>query len=335
MFSWYQNATLCFAFLEDVQKEKREAFGRSRWFNRGWTLQELLAARHVEFFDQYWRSLGSKRALATDIQRATGIARRAIIHPRLARQASIAQKMSWASNRETTRPEDIAYCLLGLFDVNMPLLYGEGTKAFIRLQEEIIRRSNDQTIFAWGITNESVESFSEALLAPTKEDSSDESLSSGDESIDSLPPIFDFFENGAIKTLSILATLPSDFTQSNSVKVVRFSSQPSPYSMTNQGLEIELHLLPIPLRSANTVSHHGYYLGVLPCSHGSDRKKRLVIPLYHDTRTGRYHRIAKFSPLEDEKKSCLLYKLDHLTELNRIYITQSQFDSSGRLLVEL
>jgi hypothetical protein len=64
-------------------------------------------------------------------------------------QRSIAQRMSWASRRETTRSEDIAYCLMGIFDVNMPLLYGEGTKAFVRLQEEILKRSYDYSLFAW------------------------------------------------------------------------------------------------------------------------------------------------------------------------------------------
>ena len=76
--------------------------------------------------------------------------------------ASIAMKMSWISTRKTTRVEDIAYCLLGLFDVNMPLLYGEGEKAFLRLQLEIINRSDDETIFAW--TSNTKDAW--GLLAP-------------------------------------------------------------------------------------------------------------------------------------------------------------------------
>jgi hypothetical protein len=75
---------------------------------------------------------------------------------------SVAQRMAWVSKRKITRVEDIAYCLLGIFGVSMPMLYGEGENTFIRLQEEIVKNTNDHTIFAW--TSDSY--FSNGLLAP-------------------------------------------------------------------------------------------------------------------------------------------------------------------------
>ena len=128
----------------------RHRFEKSRWFKRGWTLQELIAPKNVNFYDRDWAFLGHKSSLRDAIQSAAHID---IGHLLLGDNASIAQKMSWASDRETTRPEDEAYCLLGLFDVNMPLLYGEGEKAFTRLQYEIIQKPTfgmmDESIFAW------------------------------------------------------------------------------------------------------------------------------------------------------------------------------------------
>ena len=164
MYRWYSEAQVCYAYLEDLFQElhleasvtdgrerKREkgghrTFRQSRWFTRGWTLQELLAPQSVIFYDQNWTEIGSKSSLLNQVSQASGIAIGFLESPHT---ASIAQKMSWASRRQTTRTEDTAYCLLGLFGVNMPLLYGEGSKAFRRLQEEIIKSSTDQSIFAW------------------------------------------------------------------------------------------------------------------------------------------------------------------------------------------
>lgn len=92
---------------------------------------------------------GTKTSLATQIQEASGIPEPFLKGERQPQEASVAMRMSWLSRRITTKPEDIAYCILGLFNVNMPLLYGEGDKAFMRLQQEIIKRSDDESIFAW------------------------------------------------------------------------------------------------------------------------------------------------------------------------------------------
>ena len=106
-------------------------FYSSEWFDRGWTLQELLAPREVNFYDKHWHFIGTKSSLSDSISTRTKIAADMLCGTRTLPDYSIAQRMSSASHRVTTRDEDIAYCLLGIFDVNMPLLYGEGEKAFI------------------------------------------------------------------------------------------------------------------------------------------------------------------------------------------------------------
>ncbi|KAI1163479.1 HET-domain-containing protein [Nemania serpens] len=156
MYRWYQKAQVCYAFLSDVGVMPRPpdsdaSFGNSLWFTRGWTLQELLAPKAVSFYDHSWQLIGTKQNLRGVIHRVTGIAHAVLDGRTTVHDCSIAERMSWAAARQTTRVEDRAYSLLGLFDVNMPMLYGEGEKAFIRLQEEIIRHSDDHSIFAWSM----------------------------------------------------------------------------------------------------------------------------------------------------------------------------------------
>ena len=163
MYRWYAQAQECYAYLSDVRwvqsedgswEDSRQKFRNSAWFTRGWTLQELLAPLEVTFFDRQWEIISSynrgisygQDTLEELISAATGINPQYLTSPE---DANVATKMSWASKRETSRAEDMAYCLLGLFDVNMPLLYGEGRKAFLRLQLEIIKMSDDESIFAW------------------------------------------------------------------------------------------------------------------------------------------------------------------------------------------
>jgi hypothetical protein len=149
MFQWYHNSAKCYVFLSDVsasggsaQHSKSEhpwhtAFRESRWFTRGWTLQELLAPKHVEFFSSDGTLLGSRRSLQEEIHEITGIAKNALLGEFLF-EFGVDERLSWAANRNTKRPEDAAYSLLGIFDVNMPLLYGEGQKkALARLYKEI------------------------------------------------------------------------------------------------------------------------------------------------------------------------------------------------------
>ena len=132
-------------------KERYPRFqGWPEWFSRGWTLQELIAPKNVQFLNENWQRIGDKRALAPTLRKITGVPEHILIHGLYGNRPCVAQIMSWAARRTTTRVEDRAYSLMGLLDVNMPMLYGEGKKAFHRLQLEIIRASNDQSIFAWG-----------------------------------------------------------------------------------------------------------------------------------------------------------------------------------------
>ncbi|KLU81719.1 hypothetical protein MAPG_00803 [Magnaporthiopsis poae ATCC 64411] len=177
MFDWYQRSAVCYAFLSDYQARDSE-LSEARWFVRGWTLQELIAPPEVHFYDSAWTRFGDRCSLSSKITAITGIDERLLrkqfscfhhegtlggpergcrhcsiedvaLTRRLLGSYSISTRMSWAARRKTTRVEDIAYCLLGIFDVAMPLLYGEGLKAFRRLQEEIVRHSSDQTFLTW------------------------------------------------------------------------------------------------------------------------------------------------------------------------------------------
>ncbi|KAH8592126.1 heterokaryon incompatibility protein-domain-containing protein [Bisporella sp. PMI_857] len=169
MFKWYQRAKVCYVYLEDVSRKSFDVtFSKCRWFQRGWTLQELLAPRTVRFFDNTWNYLNDKTSLAEKIAMMTGISTRALLEPASIHEYSAALRMSWASKRETTRIEDSAYCLFGIFAVNMPLLYGEGEKAFLRLQEEILRNSSDCSILAWDISLQNTRDASYYLRDPSR-----------------------------------------------------------------------------------------------------------------------------------------------------------------------
>ncbi|CAG8975659.1 hypothetical protein HYALB_00012317 [Hymenoscyphus albidus] len=163
MFKWYKDSERCYILLSDITVPvggaTRKLLENSRWFTRGWTLQELLAPSHRIFFDKDWIIIGkmcressgnfpwrypqvrdSERELANNISYIANIPTEALYSLVSMEEYHISMKMSWAARRTTTRAEDMAYCLLGLFDISMPLLYGEGgQKAFIRLQEEILK----------------------------------------------------------------------------------------------------------------------------------------------------------------------------------------------------
>ncbi|KAI3548188.1 HET domain-containing protein [Colletotrichum filicis] len=182
MYKWYQEASLCLAFLSDVAycepgtSECGAALTRGRWFTRGWTLQELLAPVSLDFYAQDWKLLGPRALFRSFIEKKTGIESMYLSGEKGLASASVAERMSWASQRTTTRTEDVAYCLLGIFNINMPLIYGEGAKAFQRLQEAILRENDDQSIFAWGTPHETNIATtsrgvdSRSLLAPSPKD---------------------------------------------------------------------------------------------------------------------------------------------------------------------
>ncbi|EPE25996.1 hypothetical protein GLAREA_01908 [Glarea lozoyensis ATCC 20868] len=216
MFQWYRNSRVCYTYLSDVSNGVSDIqaggpqFMASQWFTRGWTLQELLAPKYLRFFDTSWTLIGPRNdwqandailKLEKLIELATGIK-----HLSDYNNASVACKMSWAAGRYTTREEDRAYSLMGLFGVNMPLLYGEGPRAFHRLQLEILRETDDESIFAWADPQD----LSGGLLAPS---------------------VNAFKNSGGVERLEHPLTL--DGGQRSQ------SYERPPYSMTNKGIHFQ------------------------------------------------------------------------------------------------
>ena len=172
MFAWYKNSAICLVYMADVnlplewdwvhpsQAGKpstsfflpniiRQPFLSSRWFTRGWTLQELLAPKKLWYISKNWKIIGSHDEMIHYTSEASDIPADVLRGETPLNQITVAQKMAWAARRQTTRTEDQAYCLMGIFNVSMPLIYGEGSKAFLRLQEAIIKESHDHSIFMW------------------------------------------------------------------------------------------------------------------------------------------------------------------------------------------
>ncbi|KAF5372196.1 hypothetical protein D9758_004918 [Tetrapyrgos nigripes] len=215
MYQYYEDAAMCYVYLSDVSGEyhprnAKSNFRDSRWFRRGWTLQELLAPEYVVFLDKGWERIGTRWSLRDVVSAVTGIPVD-VFEGRIIDEYSVAQRMSWAAFRETTRPEDQAYCLLGVFGVSMSPIYGEGgVKAFMRLQQEIIRISDDRSIFAWA-------------AAPA----------------------------GKAETRGLLARSPYEFRMSGDVQAsnVELIGNQSSYSFNNNGLHIHLPFNPIPSSS--------------------------------------------------------------------------------------
>ena len=165
MFRYYSMSRVCYAYLQDVPSNEGPShteqshewdlqFSQSRWHTRGWTLQELIAPREMILLSGNWDVLGTKLDLADKLEEATRVPASLLTLDRSVDDFSVAQRLSWAASRRTTRREDEAYSLLGLFDITMPTLYGEGQNAFFRLQEEIMKKTSDTTLFAWGAFHE-------------------------------------------------------------------------------------------------------------------------------------------------------------------------------------
>ncbi|KAH0431149.1 het domain-containing protein [Colletotrichum camelliae] len=242
MMSWYEKSQVCYTYLRDVpsrppRKEQEDAFRDSRWFTRGWTLQELLAPSKLIFIFADWMRFDTRDKMADLVSSISGIDASFLCTPeaqertsdnsaiRVSRRAklesaSIAQRMSWASKRRTSRVEDIAYCLLGIFDINMPLLYGEGPKAFLRLQEQILMSSDDQSILAWNF-----EGFQTEYA----------------------------YENGEnwwsdydreLEYAGLFATSPAAFSTCKNIKRTHIGKPALHSLITNRGLRLELRLGP-------------------------------------------------------------------------------------------
>jgi len=246
MCRWYENSRICYAYLHDVHgpsfpvAKDYERYPRSNgwpeWFSRGWTLQEMIASWDVQFFNRDWHPIGDRTVLAPTLETITGVPQQILKEGLSSNPPCVAQIMSWAANRTTTRVEDKAYSLMGLLGVNMPMLYGEGQKAFHRLQLEIIRTSNDQSIFAWG--GNPINARPGSILADDPSffrDCDEMELMNRDEFIESL------------RRDNPEAELPS-------IEDDRFGAFP----ITNRGIQIWLYLHPL-------VGSDSVFEALLPC----------------------------------------------------------------------
>ncbi|KAK5658012.1 hypothetical protein OQA88_2566 [Cercophora sp. LCS_1] len=292
MYRWYECAGACIAYLSDLAPgndlDLPEGLDKCRWFTRGWTLQELIAPRHVDFYDAAWSFRGSKANLSDCITRITGIEKDVLDHTTPLANLSVAKRMSWAAKRQTTRIEDIAYCLLGIFDVNMPMLYGEGEKAFIRLQEKIIQSSCDLSIFAWtyhppdntrarlspGPAYRSLYKWPspfraiQGLLDVSK---LQETVSSCEAHLVDSPTEIPNYKPAPRQYHGeyhgILADLPWHFQNCGDIRLVRGTeSIPGHFSLTNRGLRIGW---PLDLSPVSSTSFAYRYVMSLGCSNGS------------------------------------------------------------------
>jgi hypothetical protein len=260
MFSWYQRANVCYAYLSDVPEgfealpdlgdghalssnEEEElmlsTFSQSRWFTRGWTLQELIAPAEVKFYSNNFGFIGSKKTLAYLISRITSIDEAVLLGEQPIQAFCIARKMSWAAKRMTTRLEDVAYSLLGIFGVNMPLLYGEGKRAYLRLQQEIIKSYSDQSIFAW--------------------------------------------EDNVAGGRTLFASSPNSFEGSKNIVIWHGEKANESFMMTNRGLSLRLPFV-------ETIGEHGQLQrrGVLGCRYEDDLSGPIGLNLEKMTRLGGY-----------------------------------------------
>ncbi|KAF6809541.1 HET domain protein [Colletotrichum sojae] len=248
MFRWYRGAQVCYAYLFDACVERD--YLQSQWFDRGWTLQELIAPKEVQFYARDWTQFGDRTCLSSSLSLRTGIAEEYLLGSNVW-NAPIAERMSWAARRETTKPEDIAYCLFGIFNIHMPLLYGEGGEnAFIRLQREIISTLNfaDDSWLAWGLN-----------IAPKSKPTRDLTCAALD---------------------GMLARSPSLFEDSRDVVLVQRGAGTVALgiSMTNADIHAQLPV----------VTEHGRDYLLLGCHMRSDYWNVISIPVINHL--GRYYR---------------------------------------------
>lgn len=255
VYHWYEKAKVCCAYIFDA--DSLDDLAGSEWFRRGWTLQELVAPSEVLFFDRHWRPLGSKHDLWRLIAQPSGVHEELLAGFKRLEDFSIAQIMSWASHRKTSRVEDEAYCLLGLVRVNMPLLYGERREAFRRLQELIMARSDDNSLFAWGLGSHG--------------------------------PGQGMYQTHA----SLLAPSPQHFQRSRDVEK-GFATQRISFELTNRGMMVLMHrsynpaILDKLLRYASerldeeTESPLGLTLPLGCLAYGSSRNKKAICKHRHN-----------------------------------------------------
>lgn len=250
MFEWYARSYVCIAYLEDVNPF--EETSPSEWFKRGWTLQELIAPERVLFYNKDWIGCGSRNlydpgsygkhsfedrsnVIATitriDVTLLKLTNRKAI--KRRLHAIPACQKMSWASDRKTTKDEDVAYCLIGIFDIpHMYLKRGEGRRAFIRLQEEIIRQSNDLTLFAW------------ALSGANDDVCIDDNCLAYEELVQDADPTAPFFASTSKSDLhGVFACGPCHFRHASTIEPTQLVVYNEELTITSRGVRLNTPLL--------------------------------------------------------------------------------------------
>ena len=271
MFNWYQHAKVCYAYLYDVDDDDDpralgSQFRRSRWFSRGWTLQELIAPRVLVFLSKGWRVLGTKAMLATVIEQVTGIDYAILTHEASLDSVSVARRISWASRRQTTREEDEAYSLMGILGIHMPAIYGEGRFAFIRSQEEVLRQTSDQSLFVWGLA-----------------------LYDNVELTDDAPPDITHFWEEPVQSMwdgsyvrNLFALSPRDFASSSKasflprhffLEQLGINCPISDYTMTSHGVRMTVPVLAVKPRHSDIPIH----LAVLACKDDEGRMVALIV----------------------------------------------------------
>ena len=208
MYMWYRDAAVCYVFLADLKPGTDADLERDLeaclWFTRGWTLQELIAPREVVFFDMEWDCRGRKKDLARLLSRITRIPKELLRGETELREYSVARRMSWAAKRKTTRLEDVAYCLVGIFAVSMYPMYGEGDAAFARLQMTVMQKTADLSIFTW---------------------------------------LDDEASPGCPRFAGILAESPRQFARCDKIDKISGDSAYANFAITTRGIQIETSLL--------------------------------------------------------------------------------------------
>ncbi|KAI0023485.1 heterokaryon incompatibility protein-domain-containing protein [Xylariomycetidae sp. FL0641] len=290
MFRWYQQAAVCYAYdVPDIVDDEsfEAAFSCCRWLTRGWTLQELIAPKDVIFFSTNWKHLTTKKKAAKLLSSITRIDE-PYLRGKPLEDASVAKKMSWAAHRKTTRKEDVAYSLLGIFDINMPLIYGEGEKAFKRLQEEILKAyPMDHTLFAWGEIVANIESIRGMGFGSQVDCIIDDSECEG---------------STTAPLSGLLANSPHDFKDSGGFIVCPFAEIFSA-QIRGRGLSIQL-----PIKSILTLQK--IRVAILICGYGSNFNFFPGVPIRGVGKTLGYAR---------EKIVCLQYCDPSMLTLNTLF----------------
>jgi Heterokaryon incompatibility protein (HET) len=330
MFRWYSEAKICYAYLSDVNlatgggseellATSRDDFPKnSRWFTRGWTLQELLAPKLVIFLDSNWRKLGDKTSCCDAISSTTGIDHTILLDSTKIFDELYSTRMFWAARRKTSRPEDIAYCLMGIFGVHMPLLYGEGTgKAFTRLQLELFRGASSQSLLTWG-------------GHPERPIDSEGNQSS----------IFAF----PLTLRPILAQSPSLFIQRRAWHRLHTSNDAKPWVITNRGIEIQVLVITrkdwfvlIGPDSTGVQKRYDLAIAVLPFRASEKSSLYLGMLLSGNSSEGTYNRISSLEGCENVKVPARLALLAEPKKIclseEPVYYESRSFTTSSKFVI--